>query len=216
MRASRRSRARWWVVAIALLVLAGATLLWWGLAGPGDPSTRQGTGATSAPPPEAPAPTSPTSTSSSGEAAPDNVAGGGEPTWSTPTSPAQLSAQAAADAVWVRRATDFVAAFARPSSSSAVRQWWPKVQPLMSPQAAQDYAATDPTRVRFTRVTGAGAVLEPDGGVEDEGAVQVGVPTDDGWYLVTFDAAAKVTRIGAVPGPDDSAGPYSGQGRTGP
>ena len=133
-----------------------------------------------------------------------------------PTSPAQLSAQAAADAVWVRRATDFVAAFARPSSSSAVRQWWPKVQPLMSPQAAQDYSTTDPTRVRFTRVTGAGAVLEPDGGVEDEGAVQVGVPTDDGWYLVTFDAAAKVTRIGAVPGPDDSAGPDSGQSRTGP
>ncbi len=56
-----------------------------------------------------------------------------------------------------------------------------------SPRGRAGLCGDRPARVPFTRVTGAGAVLEPDSGVEDEGAVQVGVPTDDGWYLVTFD-----------------------------
>ena len=212
MSASPRSRAFRWAVAIALLVLIGATLLWWGMAGAGGSSATTDPGPT---PPAQQAPglaaTTTTSTSSTPEE-PAGSDGGGEPTWSTPTSSTQLSAQAAADAVWVRRATDFVMAFARPNSGPAARQWWPRVRVLMSPEAARDYAATDPARVPFTRVTGSGAVLEPDSDVDSEGGVQVGVPTDAGWYLVSFDEAGRVTRIGPVPGPQ-SAGAEGGQGR---
>lgn len=199
-------------MAIALLVLIGATLLWWGIAGGGG-SSATSPGLTS-PAQHAPetAATATIPTSSTRREEPAGSDGGGEPTWSTPTSSTQLSAQATADAVWVRRATVFVTAFARPNSGPAARQWWPRVRSLMSSEAALDYAATDPARVPFTRVTGPGAVLEPDSDMDDEGGVQVGVPTDAGWYLVTFDEAARVTRIGPVPGPE-SAGAEGGQGR---
>lgn len=208
--------ARMWGALIVVLVAAAAVLLWWGLGG--GAADRSGpSGPTRSVSPDAAAPSLQPSSTAPGSMSkpapdPDLLEGGGEPTWSTPTSAAAASAQAAQDAVWVQRATTFLEAFARPPAGGSSGQWWQRVRPLMSAQAAQDYAATDPARVRFTTVTGAGAVVEPDAGADDEGSVQVGVPTDDGWYLVSFDRAGAVTRVAPVPGSVSVAGQASGPG----
>lgn len=94
------------------------------------------------------------------------------PTWDDT---ARGAAAAAAETV--------MAAFARPDLD--VEAWWAGVEPLLSPQAAQDYAYVDPASVPATEVTGP-AVL-----VQDTSAYVAGVqvPTDAGDYLVVLSRA---------------------------
>lgn len=129
--------------------------------------------------------------------APAEGIGPGDPTWATSTSKAAMSVQAAQDARWVHDAEAFVKAYARPVPGVSREQWWQQVRPLLSASAVGTYAGVDPSAVTFTRVTGAGGVVEPDTEAVDA-PVQVMVPTDGGWRLVTVDAQGRVARIEPV------------------
>jgi len=85
-------------------------------------------------------------------------------------------------------------AFARPGLDSET--WWAELQPLLTQQAAEDYAYVDPANIPVRKVTGAGKLV-------DKSSAYVGtveVPTDVGAYTVILtrksaDAEWKVSRI---------------------
>ena len=85
-------------------------------------------------------------------------------------------------------------AFARPDLDYDT--WWAGVEPLLTPEAAEDYAYVDPANIPVRKVTGEGVI------VEDTSAyvATVEVPTDAGNYhvlLIRQDAASPwlVSRI---------------------
>ena len=85
-------------------------------------------------------------------------------------------------------------AFARPTVDYAT--WWAGLEPLLTPQAAQDYSWVDPANVPVSAVTGSGSL------VDDTSAwvATVSVPTNVGTYTVVLarvDAASPwlATRI---------------------
>ncbi len=79
-------------------------------------------------------------------------------------------------------ASAFAAAFARPPDSVHEAQWWAKVRPFLTAQAADDYLGTDPGLVAYTQVRGPASLRE----VQEEGMVAVvDVPTDRGVWAVT-------------------------------
>lgn len=108
-----------------------------------------------------------------------------------PTLPATTPNQQAA----VKAAATFMTLFARPAAGTTTTAWWVKVKPLLSAQAAADYAGTDPANVPYTRVTGP-AQLAPVGTDTAGGLVVfVAVPTDTGRYLVHLQPAGSGTWV---------------------
>lgn len=105
------------------------------------------------------------------------------PTWDQP------SRTAAADA-----ATTAMTAFARPSLDYAT--WWGELEPLLSADAAQDYAYVDPANIPATQVTGPATLADETSAY----VARVIVPTDVGDYVVVLSrsdgaAAWLVTRL---------------------
>lgn len=90
--------------------------------------------------------------------------------------------QAAREAV-VEAAEAALTAFARPHLD--YETWWAELEPLLTPQAAEDYAYVDPANVPVTAVTGPGQL------VDDTSAyvARVEVPTDVGPYTVIVSRA---------------------------
>ncbi|MGW9114526.1 hypothetical protein [Microbacterium sp. NPDC055683] len=88
------------------------------------------------------------------------------------------SRQAATDA-----AVKAMTAFARPSLDYDT--WWAELEPLLTVQAAQDYAYVDPAAVPASSVTGPGVI------VDDTSAylARVEVPTDAGTYTIIVSRA---------------------------
>ena len=196
-----RARFRALLAGIVALILLGIALLWWAATAAPDTPTQTGpetaSPSSTQPPTPAhrqPAPTTST-TSTPGRPAAALQDAEGDPAWSTPTSTQAAAAQATADAAWVARAAAFAAAYARPAPGVDRGTWWGRVKPLLTDTAATDYADVDPARVRYTQVTGAGAVVEPPTDAVDVDRVQVGVPTDAGWYVITLDLDGLVTQI---------------------
>lgn len=78
----------------------------------------------------------------------------------------------------VETAETALRAFATPDAS--YDQWWSELEPLLAPQAAEDYAYVDPATVPASEVTGAGELV-------DDSSTYVGhveVPTDAGRYTL--------------------------------
>lgn len=93
--------------------------------------------------------------------------------------------------------------FARPRLDA--KTWWSDLEPLMSPQAQQDYYGIDPALVPVTDITGPGALVKLD----TRRVAIVHVPTDAGLYAITLSRSPeapewKVERI-APPEPDPHA-----------
>jgi hypothetical protein len=194
---SRGCPGRQLVLAVATVLAAAGVLLVW--PGPAPP-TSQGTQRTPAVPPATPtrsppsaahaptpARTSPTASATSspsatraGSAAADQdlAEPDGDPVLGgiPATVPADAGQHAASAA-----ATAFLHAFARPTDDAP--GWWDRVRPLLTPQAALDYAGTDPARVPFTRITGPG-LIQPVVDEEAHLVTFVRIPTDAGVYLV--------------------------------
>lgn len=99
---------------------------------------------------------------------------------STPAPTAQQARQ------YIAAAAAFMKAFARPSGSVSAERWWQEVKPLLSRQAAQDYAGTDPGNVPFTKVTGTPQMISVTSSSQAYGLAVVRVDTDAGSYLVTL------------------------------
>lgn len=78
----------------------------------------------------------------------------------------------------VEAAETALRAFAKPGTSH--EQWWSDLEPLLTPQAAEDYAYVDPANVPATEVTGAGELVEESSAYL--GTVEV--PTDAGPYTL--------------------------------
>jgi hypothetical protein len=94
----------------------------------------------------------------------------------------EASREAAADA-----AQAVTAAFARPDLDQDA--WWAGLEPLLTQQAALDYAYVDPANVPATAVTGPGTVAAGTSAY----VATVEVPTDAGPYAIVLtrqDAAA--------------------------
>jgi hypothetical protein len=70
--------------------------------------------------------------------------------------------------------------FARPQLTRAA--WWSDLEPLLSAQAAQDYAGVDPANVPVRQITGPGRLVP----LETDRVAIVHVPTDHGLYAVTM------------------------------
>ncbi len=69
-------------------------------------------------------------------------------------------------------------AFARPEAD--YRTWWAQLEPLLTPQAAQDYAYVDPANVPAREVTGPGELAWDTSAYVG----RVEVPTDAGTYTL--------------------------------
>lgn len=85
-------------------------------------------------------------------------------------------------------------AFARPDLDYDT--WWAELEPLLTPQAAVDYAYVDPANIPVREVTGQGTIIDDTSAY----VATVEVPTDAGPYhvlLIRQDAAAPwlVSRI---------------------
>lgn len=89
------------------------------------------------------------------------------PTWDAAS---RASAVAAAETV--------MRAFARPRGSAEA--WWEALEPLLTPEAARDYAWVDPANVPATRI-GRGARITD---ATSAYVACVAVPTDAGTYTV--------------------------------
>jgi hypothetical protein len=86
-------------------------------------------------------------------------------------------------------------AFASPTVSrvdepEAQKNWWTQLRPLLSDQAASDYAAVDHANVPVHQVTGAGRLAA----AEARALAIVHVPTDVGLYAVTLSRSAEDPR----------------------
>jgi len=79
-------------------------------------------------------------------------------------------------------AVQFLRAFARPPAGVESQAWWADVEPLLTDQAAHDYAGVDPRNVPFTKVTGPAVLIASDAPAQLLTIAQV--PTDAGDYLV--------------------------------
>jgi hypothetical protein len=77
-------------------------------------------------------------------------------------------------------ATRAMRAFARPGADA--ESWWSELEPLLSDQAAHDYAYVDPAAIPARKITGGAKI------VDDASAfvAVVQVPTDVGPYKVTI------------------------------
>lgn len=71
-------------------------------------------------------------------------------------------------------------AFARPALDYAT--WWAGLEPLLTPQAAQDYAWVDPANVPASAVTGSGSITDDSSAY----VATVCVPTNVGDYAVVL------------------------------
>ncbi len=67
-------------------------------------------------------------------------------------------------------------AFARPDLD--YETWWAELEPLLTPQAAEDYAYVDPANIPVREVTGQGTIIDDTSAY----LAQVEVPTDAGRY----------------------------------
>lgn len=90
-------------------------------------------------------------------------------------------------------ATTVMSLFARRDVSAD--RWIKDLTPLLTPQAAEDYAYTDPANVPATKVTGPAKVVPTDSAT----LARIHIPTDAGTYLVVLtrdtDSAWRVARI---------------------
>ena len=78
----------------------------------------------------------------------------------------------------VAAAENALRAFAQPDAG--YDEWWAELEPLLTSQAAEDYAYVDPANVPVKEVAGSGALV-------DESSAYVGrveVPTDAGRYTL--------------------------------
>ena len=90
-------------------------------------------------------------------------------------------------------------AFARPGLDHET--WWAELQPLLTQQAAEDYAYVDPANIPASEVTGAGELV-------DETSAYVGVveaPTDVGPYTVILNrkSGADEWMVSRITPPED-------------
>lgn len=88
-------------------------------------------------------------------------------------------------------------AFARPDLD--YETWWAELEPLLTPQAAEDYAYVDPANIPVREVTGQGTIIDDTSAY----VAQVEVPTDAGRYWLILnrqdaDAPWLVSRITPV------------------
>jgi hypothetical protein len=77
-------------------------------------------------------------------------------------------------------ATRAMRAFARPGADAET--WWSELEPLLSDQAAQDYAYVDPAAVPARKVTGGAKIIDDASAF----VAVVRVPTDVGPYEITI------------------------------
>lgn len=103
--------------------------------------------------------------------------------------------------------------FARPDLGR--QAWWADLEPLLSDQAARDYAGVDPANVPVRQVTGPGRLVP----LETALVTIIHVPTDAGLYAVTLSRspehpqwrADRITPPEPDPhGPEESPGNNSG------
>jgi hypothetical protein len=90
-------------------------------------------------------------------------------------------------------AVQFLRAFARPQDDVDDRVWWAGVKPLLTEQAAHDYAGVDPRNVPFTDVTGPAVLVESEAPAHLLTIAQV--PTDAGTYLVEMTTGPEGVRV---------------------
>lgn len=88
-------------------------------------------------------------------------------------------------------------AFARPDLDYDT--WWAELEPLLTPQATEDYAYVDPANIPVREVTGQGTIIDDTSAY----VAQVEVPTDAGRYWLILnrqdaDAPWLVSRITPV------------------
>jgi hypothetical protein len=79
-----------------------------------------------------------------------------------------------------RAAVTVMRAFARPQADYDT--WWAGLKPLLTEQAAEDYAYTDPANIPVRRVTGPGRLVD----ITSAYIARVAVPTDVGQWTVTL------------------------------
>lgn len=131
----------------------------------------------------------PRATSASATAA---ISGGGsvaldEPSVPAPEpSPSTTSIPEVEASQYTAAARTFMQTFARPPAAVPAEQWWQKVKPLLSAQAAQDYQGTDPANVPFTRITADPELVPAAGSAQGSGLTVARVETDTGTYLVVM------------------------------
>jgi len=90
---------------------------------------------------------------------------------------------AAARAAAVNAAKAALTAFARPRLDHDT--WWAGLEPLLTPEAAQDYAYVDPANVPVTAVTGPGRLIDSTSAY----VAHVAFTTDAGTYTVVVSRA---------------------------
>lgn len=157
---SRKRRPGWAAVAVLAVVLTlsvGAIRF----AGRGEPDPTATSAATSSTASTTPSP--PLATSSATSLSDRELANG------TPIPGPALPAGAG------EAAANAVAAYARSQDATT---WWARVRPLLTPDAQQVYAGSDPRGVAWTKVSGPGVALS--GVNAPQGVVLVQVPTDAG------------------------------------
>lgn len=148
------------------------------------------------------APSSPTSSSSAPSSpsistiapAPDNpVEPDGEQVNPTAGATPRDQTQAALFTAYAAAAESFMADFARPALKTSDQQWWAKVKPHLSEEAASAYAGTDPQNVPFSTVTSAATILPSE--APSELLTIARIHTDAGWYRVELNRSEVGIRV---------------------
>lgn len=96
-------------------------------------------------------------------------------------------------ATYERAGAAFLEAFARPGGGITAEQWWAGVSPLLTEQAALDYAGVDPQTVPYTHVVASLGIVPTDAPAHLLTIARV--QTDAGVYLVEMTTGPEGIRV---------------------